>query len=220
MIDELLGFDIRLKSECYLNRVWDRERRFKYLLNPQTPWPLSVDIMVWPSMFRYTSTQAGSGHISLDKLIEVETINTRHDALSIWPSLREMDKCFDSQKSAKLSGVKIAIILHVDKKEFNKEHWRAVLSPALSINDIPDSWNLVGYDIADQDLTSGLSNCGYSVVELAALRNEWKNRINEYGLFDSFEDALSFRDLTAKRVPSHSPFYVYSILWDSERVKS
>ena len=59
MIEEFLGFDVRLEPEDYLNRVWTSERRSEYLLDPQTSWPLSVDLMVWPSIFKYSSTQVG-----------------------------------------------------------------------------------------------------------------------------------------------------------------
>lgn len=212
MIEEFLGFDVRLEPEDYLNRVWTSERRSEYLLDPQTSWPLSVDLMVWPSIFKYSSTQVGPIRIGMDGLIDADAINTRHSALVLWPSLEEMNKCLiDKKEDKNLCGSKIAIIMHADKESLAKEYWRAVLHPALSIDDLPKSWKFIGYDIADQDMISGLSNCGYNAEEAANLRKVWKSRINEYGLFDRFDDAMVFNNLTEKRVPSHSPFYIYSL---------
>ncbi len=215
MIEEFLGFDVRLNAEEYLSRIWTSDRRSKYLLYPQTSWPLSVDLMVWPSIFKYQSTQVGPMRAGMDGLIDADSINTRHSALVLWPNLEEMNNCLSDKKESKtLSGTKIAISLHVDKEALAKEYWSAVLHPALSMNDLPKNWKLIGYDIADQDMISGMSNCDYKADEVVALRELCKDHLNEYGLFHSFEDALSFRGLTDKRVPNHSPFYIYSLFWE------
>jgi hypothetical protein len=52
MNNYLVGFDIRLSAEQYVELWWDQKHRDEYLLRPDTPWPLSVDGLVWPSMFR------------------------------------------------------------------------------------------------------------------------------------------------------------------------
>jgi hypothetical protein len=210
MIEELIGFDTRLKAEDYLDRAWTHEKRSMHLLNSEIFWPLSVDLMVWPSIFKYSSTQVGPIRINMDGLIDVESISTRHSALVLWPSLADMNNCLGSSQ-INLCGIKIAITLHAEKEALSNEYWRAVLYPPLSINDLPKDWRLIGHDIADHDMISGLSNCGYNAEDAASLRNIWKSRINEHGLFDSFDDAMAFKDLTEKRVPSHSPFYIYSL---------
>lgn len=46
---------------------------------------------------------------------------------------------------------------------------RAAVTPATR----DENWKLLGYDIADEWLTSGLSNCGYRENEVAALRASW-----------------------------------------------
>jgi hypothetical protein len=211
MSEELLGFDVRLKAEDYLDRLWLHERRCSLLLNPQIQWPLSVDFRVWPSIFKYLSRQVCSIPINLEGLIYTETMNIRHDALTLWPNMTEMDKCLIAKGSNKLNGIKVAITLHADEEALSAEYWNAVLCPALSIDDLPHDWNLIGYDIADQDMISGLSNCSYCADEIMSLQAAWKSRINEHGLFDSFDEAMCFKDLTEKRVSSHAPFYIYSL---------
>lgn len=47
----LLGFDVRLHREDYVDSTWNEERRNSFLLSPKIKWPLSVDTLVWPSAF-------------------------------------------------------------------------------------------------------------------------------------------------------------------------
>jgi hypothetical protein len=63
---------------------------------------------------------------------------------------------------------------------------------------------------------SGLVNCGYTQEDLLALRPTWDLRLNAFGLFDSIEDAVAYRDITDARVPEHAPFWVYA-LWQLRR---
>ena len=69
---------------------------------------------------------------------------------------------------------------------------------------------LLGYDVADVGFWSGLSNCGYT-EEAATLRPEWRNRINQYGLLQNHKDAFEFMEISNRRVPEHSPFWVYGL---------
>ena len=74
-----------------------------------------------------------------------------------------------------------------------------------------ETYDLLGYDVADYDLLSGLTNCGYSAEEAASLVPAWASLLNEWHLFGNPEDATAFAAVTAKRVPEHAPFYAYGI---------
>jgi hypothetical protein len=78
-------------------------------------------------------------------------------------------------------------------------------------------WRFVGYDVADEGNISGLSNCGYTELEAAALRPAWASKLNEHGLFLELDVALAFRSLTDQRVVEHAPFFVNAI-WIVEPV--
>lgn len=69
----------------------------------------------------------------------------------------------------------------------------------------------LGYDVADEVMTSGLSNCGYSDREKERIRSTWAGRINAFHLFDDADLALEFRALTEARVPEHAPFFVFGV---------
>lgn len=76
-------------------------------------------------------------------------------------------------------------------------------------NNIKEDWKLLGYDVADKYLLSGLMNCGY---KKEGDYNKFKNSLNEYHLFNSINDAKEFKRSTNARVPEHAPFFVYG-LW-------
>lgn len=72
-------------------------------------------------------------------------------------------------------------------------------------------YDLLGYDVADYYLMSGLANCGYSPEEAASLAPDWAPLLNEWHLFGNPADATAFAAVTAERVPEHAPFYAYGV---------
>ena len=76
---------------------------------------------------------------------------------------------------------------------------------------VPDHADLIGFDVADYWLMSGLTNCGYSPQEAAALTPVWGPRLNHWHLFATLAEATVFAEVTDERVPEHAPFYAYGI---------
>jgi len=74
-----------------------------------------------------------------------------------------------------------------------------------------EGWELLGYDVSDDWLLSGLTNCGYRQEELEPTRQKWSSRLNRHHLFDAITDAAAFRQVTNERVPEHAPFNVFSV---------
>lgn len=72
-------------------------------------------------------------------------------------------------------------------------------------------WPVLGYDVADAWQISGLTNCGYSVEEKAALVGIWRPRLSASGLLRAFSWAREFVNIANGRVPEHAPFYVYEV---------
>lgn len=70
---------------------------------------------------------------------------------------------------------------------------------------------LLGFDVADAGLTSGLTNCGFGQSERSTLRASWAPGLNEHHLFVDVEQAFAFRGLAGGRVPEHAPFFVYAL---------
>jgi hypothetical protein len=70
---------------------------------------------------------------------------------------------------------------------------------------------LLGYDVADAWQVSGLTNCGYSPEEKAALTETWRPRLAANGLLRTLTWAKEFVEVANGRVVEHAPFYVYEM---------
>jgi hypothetical protein len=64
----------------------------------------------------------------------------------------------------------------------------------------------VGFDVVDQWTgLSALANIGYNTKEIETLRNA-QFFVNEFGLFDTKEDAINFSRFVTVFAPEHAPF--------------
>ena len=75
-----------------------------------------------------------------------------------------------------------------------------------------ECFKLLGYDVADHFMCSGLTNCGFPAAQKTELGIRFGTHINEHGLFDCRDAAQKFCLDCDIRVPGHAPFYVYG-LW-------
>jgi hypothetical protein len=75
----------------------------------------------------------------------------------------------------------------------------------------PGDWVFLGYDVCDFGWISGLSNCGSPSGEMQQLSRDWKDRLNEFGLFVSAAEARDYCGVTDRRVPEHAPFRVFAL---------
>ncbi len=102
-------------------------------------------------------------------------------------------------------------LLGFDAREwYRKVHRNApgAISPLMC----PPEWELLGYDVSDGFLLSGLSNCGYREDESEELKRKFGGNLNQYHLFGDLEAAREFREIRNEQVPEHAPFFVYG-LW-------
>jgi hypothetical protein len=204
---ELLGFDIRFNCNDYVDIFLTEEFRDNYLLNRNIQWPLSVDTMIWPSYFSFSGYLSG---FRTDEMIDVNPLSTRQEALRLWENHNEMKTVFSQRFGQnEKKGVQVAVILLAENPRSTNEYWHAVLDPPMILNDIPKEWQLLGHDVADEYMTSGLSNCGYKEEDRKTLEKKWSQCLNKYGLIRNLDDALRFLQVTDRRVPEHAPFYVY-----------
>ncbi len=74
-----------------------------------------------------------------------------------------------------------------------------------------DSWGLLGYDVSDEELLSGLMNSGFDKKpeDVQSFRDTSVPHMNTYHLFDSVEPAAQF--IHHERVQEHAPFFIFGI---------
>jgi len=207
--ERLLGFDARQISSN-LN-LWDRQRRQTFLLDTGVERPLSVDPIIWPSVF---DTGQGIGLPAAERqrlgLAGIETPSWIGPNAGLWESLTAMREFLGANRLQVLPYAIVAVSWFSDRDFAEAGGVGPYLSGTSPAANSPD-WRLLGLDVADGSLVSGLANCGYSEVELRELRPQWKTRLNAGHLLNDVVDAFRFRDLANKRVPEHAPFFVYGL---------
>jgi hypothetical protein len=204
-----------MPQELYVSRRWDAVARARFLLRQDIQWPLSVDPLVWPSVF----------FSEIFKRPELESCSTIEvdpaiDGGKYWLRLDAMRTHYDSHRALAPGGVFIGVELLSEKEEDGRrisyvlaDGIQAAVWLEQTVPDRPpDGSTLLGYDVADASLISGLSNCEYTEEETSTLAPVWGPRLNSFGLLTSLEDALPFRQLCDARVPEHAPFWIYA-LW-------
>lgn len=187
MLSRIVGFDIRIdRGE---QPIWDPERRAGFLLRDDVEVPFSVDSQVWPSIF--------------------SAFPEWHGVLDLWEDLDVMRAAANASGG---HGCLIAVgivwgfLSHQEQTEWATQKLVATRPMTLGAE-----WVLLGYDVADAWLTSGLSNCGYTPAERLLWTSKWAGALNENHLLGDPNDAGRFACETNQRVPEHAPFHAFAL---------
>jgi len=177
------GFDLRVKPQP-VQQGWTTDRRSQFLLSSRSTFALSVDSNVWEQPFRAEQLHA--------KVVD----GRLWQDFGLWADPTPL---IDYARRKRLPASDYRVI----------DIWRMDRSESESIP-VPEEFVFLGYDIADEALTSGLMGCGYDDHDMA-LHGHFANFLNDFHLFDDIAVAHSFRDATDARVPEHAPFFVYHV---------
>lgn len=134
--------------------------------------------------------------------------------ISVWPSSRGTALHGDLETD-------LSLVKKIYKEKADEDAWLIAITlqkelyrqefSDWGIDEVGASWKLLGYDVADQGMLSGLSNCMYDEKELNILPPVWFPHLNYHHLFNDIACAVKFRTLTELRVPEHAPFAVYGL---------
>jgi hypothetical protein len=191
--ESVIGFDARA-AWLDPDERWDAARRATYLLRPDVERPLSIDRLVWPAV----ATRASGPY----------PLWTDVAALSV-------DVADEGTHAGGPFWI-VAFSLVVRSRTDEEWHlWEPLLSASGMLGQapvLPDrSWGVLGYDVADLALLSGLTNCGYAPTSAQSMRTTWARRLNAHHLFATGGDAYAFKPVTDARVPEHAPFAVFGV---------
>jgi hypothetical protein len=189
--ERLVGYDARemLASPS----AWTQHRIDTFLLRTRVDKALSVDTMVWPSVF--------AAEENVDSPPWARQLKLWHDLQRLEDRLEDDSRPF---------WIITIALLWSPLNAQERDVWEAMLSTTPRLNRSGE-WRLLGYDIADRALTSGLSNCGYDPQEVQALRVKWTPHLNGFHLFIDSDRAYEFKMMTDSRVREHAPFFVYGL---------
>ena len=201
LLERVLGFDARVAVEA-VGKYWDAGRRRAYLLRDDVDYPLSVDPLVWPSLFDLGNgigfapeerARLGlAGQLGASSALPAWTGPNR----PLWEDLAALRSHLRAPGGAMPVGVLVGV---------------AVRSSGADSPRPEAGWERLGYDVADGSLISGISNCSYGEREARELPRVWASRLNMHHLFEDPAAALEFCRTTNDRVPEHAPFFVYGL---------
>lgn len=201
MSEQLLGFHLRANFSSLPN--WDSVRRATHLLDPTIQKPLSVDESIWPrstdieeykklfeDYYGESSDGVATNGLNLHRLRNNELLRTSRD-----------------------SSQDVLLAISASDLDANALIERHKIEPlSLSLKDIRDrQCQFLGFDVADDWLTSGLSNCGQGRVISEDDRRPYLGDLNSSGLFQSVDTATTFAVLLNARIPEHSPFRAFGM---------
>lgn len=208
----LLGFTLRVVP-ANPRAMWPDARRRAFLLNAHVVAPLSVDTVVLPNALGYDDQCEdlfGRTSIHFPDSNEAMSLSLWLDRSALLHYVASTFAC-DASCTYYLLAVSIVAAASLQVGRSYATAASHIAPPTCSIQ---PPLVLLGYDVADRWLTSGLMNCAYDAGDSGGL-DKWRSRINEHHLFDDVGIALQFATITDRRVPEHAPFFVYSLrLWN------
>jgi hypothetical protein len=191
----ILGYQIRVLASS-VTALWTQERRQKYLLDPEVRTPLSVDTEVWPTM-----DDSALGYTLLADFDEAPY--SAPNALSLYQLKSDsIGSVIAPNGGYQIVGIGVEsdIAVQLRKTKFIID---PTTTAALHGNDLV----LLGYDVCDEGLISGLMNCALESRDKLEMRNRYAQRLNPHGLISDFEVAKKFANDADLYVPEHAAFF-------------
>lgn len=196
--DILLGYDLR-ENWLTFGEMWDAERSERFLWRQDIEKPLSADSYIWPSVF--------------DLVSGLERPEWTGCVQDLWENLGDLVKFSESVAHLREQSCLIAIELVADSCSAGEiSDWRRRVLEVVPPRSEDPSFRLLGYDVADYYLLSGLMNCESSLRHDSS---HWRPLLNQYHLFRDAGSALEFKYQVADHYREHAPFFVFA-LWRRE----
>lgn len=184
-----LGYDVRTSLEGHIENSWDTARRSDYLLRPEIIRPVSVDRIVWPSLLTDETPPFGL-LTTLDEVVR---------------SMKELERSVGGEPTL------IGIFGFPNRECTIPAAWSMAVGTQPTPECIHGVTKDLGFDVADEFMLGGLSNCKITPEERGRICESWIRKVNMYGLLEDLESASMVKTVYDLLVPEHSPFYVYFI---------
>ena len=198
--ERIIGYDAREFSQNL--DTWSEQAREGYLYRLDVVKPLSVDAMIWPSIFSADHRPPPLPHVGFQ---------------SFWSEFARLrtavTTAFEEKPLSEYRMIAATLVLDPDANS-QAVPWDERIPPVDPDRREPD-WKFLGFDVADQWALSGLTDCGFvpGLDDVRALRQRWAPLLNKFHLFDRYSDARDFRRFSDERMKDdHAPFFVFG-LW-------
>jgi hypothetical protein len=190
--ESLIGFDAR---EMCLNidELWPLHRKETFLLKQDISKPLSTDHGVWSSVFDLNNA-----------LIIPPDVLWRQ---KLWPSWKVLEEYLNVELNQNISPYWTIAVTQVVKTGLEEPIYDPPMVPLQE----HETWELLGYDISEETLLSGLLNFATRLTEMQLAREKYAPYLNNHHLFSTPDYALEYKEWCNTRDPGHGPFYVFGL---------
>lgn len=199
--ERIVGYDAREYWRT-MDQSWPERRKQKFLYRLDVLKPLSVDTLVWPTIFESEQRPAPVGFEGFQ---------------DCWADLFELQGAVTlayQEKPMRAWRMVASVLLLGPYCQDDDVPWSSRLPP-VNPDERGSDWVFLGYDVADQWMLSALSNCGFlpGLDDVPKLRAEWGPRLNKFHVFRNLDDAIRFKHFSDERLrDDHAPCFVYG-LW-------
>ena len=198
----VVGFDAR-QNWLPMANWWPQNGPFLYLLRDDVERPASVDKNIWSSVCA--------------ALADLARPDDAGPLPPLWNDFERLCRHVESKDGMKDRRYSmIAVTLAVDSLDPEAPEWLPLLGPdAPDLGAVDSRWKLMGYDVANPKLYSGLTDAPYHTEHeaIAALQARWAPHLNERHLFTNFDEAKGFVTIVEQRVRRLAPFGVFGV-WE------
>lgn len=168
--------------------------------------------------FRSQLSQSDQGTF----LIRADIVKPLSVDKAIWKSVVQTEESTSYQQT------RFADLAQLNKhlSKIAARYWIIAISQYLAVSDLAclvftptmrdPNWALLGYDVAEKELLSGLMDMGYRSEERTYALQEYGHSLNRYHLFDDQSIAFQFASWSNNRDPGHGPFFVCGIYFIQE----
>lgn len=223
----IVGFDVR---EMWLDvdSQWTQAKKDKFLLKHNVSKPLSVDHYIWysafsdllePRIWRSVVRQAKYYGSQWDNVFSEDrnlSIPDDYRPRRVWRRLDALVDYLEKSWGSTWKPCYIVAVAEVFSDDSDIEVEEEETEP-ISPRVIDSQWQLLGYDVADYELYTGLFEGIMAPDEAAKLRRDWEIYLNEYHLFVEPQKAFDYIAVANQKYPSHMPYYVYALYGIQER---
>jgi hypothetical protein len=198
----LLGFDAR-QNWLPMANWWPQNGPFLYLLRENVERPASVDKNIWSSV--------------CTALADLARPDDAGPLPPLWNDYERLRRHVESKDGmAERNYTMIAVTLAVESLNSEASEWLSLLGPdAPELGALDEGWRLMGYDIANPKLYSGLTDAPYHTEreDITSLQSRWARHLNERHLLTSFDEATGFLTIAEQRARRLAPFGVFGV-WE------
>lgn len=205
--EEIIGVAARLSiNSPKWAQLWDDERKRIHLVSSPDFGPLSIDDAVWPEVSTPNFCENGLNGIQIQF--------TNDNGLNLTSSFPEV--WLESPPSLEASqGNLVAFTAMTTHAAKLRNEYGDMVSPVLSKSDARlqlSGWRLMGYELADMDGISFLSNSGLGIHWKSKYsdisRAHFSKQLNCWGLFSVESEANTWLEIFRERLSkqsSHTP---------------